>query len=53
MLYFNRAAQLLRVSGKKSHNEFYIRMTGGQNAADENAAQITVTIEQVLTWNRR
>jgi iron complex transport system substrate-binding protein len=51
VMYFNRSAQILRVSGRKSHNEFYIRMTGGQNAVDENATQITVTIEQVLTWN--
>ena len=51
VIYFNRAAQTLRVSGKKSHNEFYIRMAGGLNVADENAAANTVTIEQVLTWN--
>lgn len=51
VLYFNRAAQILRVSGRKSHNEFYIRMTGGQNVADEKSTQITVTIEQVLAWN--
>lgn len=51
VLYFNRAAQTLRVSARKSHNEFYIRMAGGQNAADENATQMTVTVEQVLTWN--
>lgn len=51
VLYFNRAAQTLRVSGRKAHNEFYIRMAGGQNAVDENATQITVTIEQVLSWN--
>lgn len=51
VIYFNRAAQTLRVSGKKSHNDFYIRLAGGQNVAAEIQAISTVTIEQVLTWN--
>ena len=51
VLYFNRAAQTLRVSGSKSHNDFYIRLAGGQNAAAEIQTISTVTIEQVLTWN--
>jgi iron complex transport system substrate-binding protein len=51
VVYFNRAAQTLRVSGNKSHNDFYIRLAGGQNAAAEIQTVSTVTIEQVLTWN--
>jgi len=51
VIYFNRAAQTLRVSGSKSHNDFYIRLAGGQNAAAEIQTISTVTIEQVLTWN--
>jgi iron complex transport system substrate-binding protein len=51
VIYFNRAAQLLRVAGGRSHNDFYIRLAGGQNAAAEIQTANTVTIEQVLTWN--
>ena len=39
VLYFNRAVHILRVCGKRSHNEFYIRLAGGQNVAGENAAR--------------
>lgn len=49
--YFNRAAQTLRVSGKRTSNDYYIRLAGGQNVAAESPPQTTVTIEQVLTWN--
>jgi len=51
VIYFNRAAQTLRVGGKRSHSDFYIRLAGGQNVAGEIGAANTVTIEQVLTWN--
>lgn len=51
IIYFNRAAQTLRVSGKNSYNDFYIRLTGGQNVASESPTTSTVTIEQILTWN--
>jgi iron complex transport system substrate-binding protein len=49
--YFNRAAQTLRVSGKKTNSDYYIHLAGGQNVAAESPPQSTVTIEQVLTWN--
>ena len=32
VIYFNRAAQTLRVGGKGSHSDFNIRLAGGQNA---------------------
>ena len=51
VLYFNRAVNLLRVSGQGSFNDFYIRLAGGRNAAGDNPPISTVTIEQVLTWN--
>ena len=51
VVYFNRAAQILRVSGKKTNNDYYIHLAGGQNVAAESPPQTTVTIEQVLTWN--
>jgi iron complex transport system substrate-binding protein len=51
VIYFIRAAQILRVSGKKTNNDFYIRLAGGQNVAAESPPQSTVTIEQILTWN--
>lgn len=51
VLYFNRAVNLLRVSGQGSFNDFYIRLAGGRNAASDNPPVSTVTIEQVLTWD--
>jgi iron complex transport system substrate-binding protein len=51
VLYFGRAANMLRVHGGGSFNEFYIRLAGGENAAGDNPAISTVTIEQILTWN--
>ncbi len=51
VLYFNRALNLLRVSGQGSFNDFYIRLAGGRNAAGDNPPISTVTIEQVLTWD--
>jgi iron complex transport system substrate-binding protein len=51
VIYFSRAAQTLRVGGKRSHSDFYIRLAGGQNVASEIGAANTVTIEQVLAWN--
>lgn len=51
VMYLNRAAQMLRVSGKGTYNDFYVRLTGGQNVAADLRAVSTVTIEQILTWN--
>ncbi len=51
VVYFNRAAQTLRVGGKRSYSDFSIRVAGGQNVAAEIQAANAVTIEQVLTWN--
>ncbi len=51
VIYFSRAAQNLRVTGKKSHNDFNIHLAGGQNVAGEMPLSSIVTIEQVLTWN--
>jgi iron complex transport system substrate-binding protein len=49
--YFNRAAQTLRVSGKRTNNDYYIDLAGGRNVAADSPPQTTVTIEQILTWN--
>ena len=49
VVYFNRAAQTLRVGGKRSYSDFSIRVAGGQNVAAEIQAANAVTIEQVLT----
>jgi iron complex transport system substrate-binding protein len=51
VIYFNRAAQTLRVSGKNTNNDYYIHLAGGRNVAADSPPQSTVTIEQVLTWN--
>lgn len=51
VMYLNRASETLRVSGKGTYNDFYVRLTGGQNVAADLRAISTVTIEQVLTWN--
>ena len=51
VLYFNRMVNMLRVSGKGSFNDFYIRLAGGQNAAADNPQLSTITLEQVLTWD--
>ena len=51
VLYFNRMVNMLRVSGKGSFNDFYIRLAGGQNAAADNPQLSTITLEQVLAWN--
>lgn len=51
VISLNRAAQLLRVSGKGSYGDFYIRLAGGQNVAHDSPPLSTVTIEQILAWN--
>jgi iron complex transport system substrate-binding protein len=51
VIYFNRAAQTLRVAGRNTNSDYYIRLAGGQNVAADSPPQNTVTIEQVLTWN--
>ena len=51
VLYFNRATNLLRVSGKGTFNDSYIGLAGGSNAAGDLVSLSTVTIEQVLAWN--
>jgi iron complex transport system substrate-binding protein len=51
VLYFNRAQNLLRVSGKGTFQDFNIQLAGGQNAAAGSSAIATITIEQVMTWN--
>jgi iron complex transport system substrate-binding protein len=51
VLYLGRASNMLRVSGKDSYFDFYVRMVGGQNVASESPTIATVSIEQILTWN--
>lgn len=51
VLYFNRAVNMLRVSGRGTFQNFNIQLAGGQNAAGDAPTVSTVTIEQVLTWN--
>ncbi|AXK82888.1 iron ABC transporter substrate-binding protein [Pseudolabrys taiwanensis] len=51
VLYFNRATNMLRVSGKGTFNDYYIALAGGRNVAGDTSSMSTVTIEQVLTWD--
>lgn len=51
VLYFNRATNMLRVSGKGTFNDYYIGLAGGRNAAGDTSLMSTVTIEQIMTWN--
>lgn len=51
VLYFNRATNTLRVSGKGTALDFAIQLAGGQNAVGGTASISTVTIEQILAWN--
>lgn len=51
VLYFNRAMNMLRVSGKGTAQDLAIRLAGGQNAMGDTPSISTVTIEQILTWN--
>ena len=50
VLYLGRTTDSLRVSGKESYSDFYIRLAGGRNVAADIPSS-TVTIEQILTWN--
>lgn len=51
VLYFNRAANMLRVSGKGTAQDLAIQLAGGQNALGDTPSISTVTIEQILTWD--
>jgi iron complex transport system substrate-binding protein len=51
VLYFNRAMNVLRVSGTGTAQDVTIQLAGGQNAMGEVPSINTVTFEQVLTWN--
>lgn len=51
VMYLGRASNILRVSGKDSYFDFYVRMVGGQNVASDSPIISTVSIEQILTWN--
>lgn len=51
VLYFNRAANMLRVSGRGTAQDLAIQLAGGQNAIGDTVSISTVTIEQILTWN--
>ncbi|MDH7794589.1 MULTISPECIES: ABC transporter substrate-binding protein [unclassified Beijerinckia] len=51
VLYLARASDTFRVAGKKSYNDFTIRLAGGENIAADTPSSTTVTIEQILTWN--
>ena len=51
VLYFNRATNMLRVSGRGTAQDLAIQLAGGQNAIGGTASISTVTIEQILTWN--
>jgi iron complex transport system substrate-binding protein len=51
VLYFNRARNVLRVSGQGTAQDLAIQLAGGQNAVGGTASVSTVTIEQILAWN--
>jgi iron complex transport system substrate-binding protein len=49
--YFNRAMNVLRISGQGTAQDLTIQLAGGQNAVGSAASTSTVTIEQILAWN--
>jgi iron complex transport system substrate-binding protein len=51
VLYFNRATNMLRVSGRGTAQDLAIQLAGGQNVLGDVASISTVTIEQILVWN--
>lgn len=51
VLYFNRATNMLRVSGQGTAQDLAIQLAGGQNAIGSTPSISTVTIEQILAWN--
>jgi iron complex transport system substrate-binding protein len=51
VIYLGRASNMIRVSGRDSYFDFYVRMVGGQNVASDSPTIATVSIEQILTWN--
>lgn len=51
IIYFNRFSGGLKAAGKGSYNDFYIRLVGGVNAAEELTGLASVDIEQVLSWD--
>ncbi|WP_137045998.1 ABC transporter substrate-binding protein [Pseudolabrys sp. FHR47] len=51
ILYFNRATNMLRVSGKGTFNDYSIGLAGGRNVATEISSFNTATVEQIITWD--
>jgi iron complex transport system substrate-binding protein len=51
VIYFNRAASMLRVSGHGTAQDLAIQLAGGQNALEGGPSTSTATIEQILVWN--
>lgn len=56
VLYFNRFAEGLKVAGKGTYNDFYIRLVGATNPASGPGGLSTggmagVDVEQVVAWD--
>ncbi len=51
VLYFNRAANMLHVSGKGTAQDLTIQLAGGKNAMGDSSSISNVNMEQILTWN--
>ncbi len=51
VLYFNRFLDGLKVAGKGTFNDDYIRLVGAENAGSSVKGLAGVDLEQVLSWN--
>lgn len=51
IVYFNRLARGMTVSGEGTYNDFYIELVGGVNAAEGIAGSSDVNEEQLLAWD--
>lgn len=56
IIYFNRFSGGLKVAGKGSYNDFYIKLVGGHNPATgpqglQGKGMVGVDVEQVLAWD--
>lgn len=51
VVYLSHATDVLRVAGKDSYVDFVVDLAGGRNVASDSAANGTVSIEQLLSWN--
>ncbi|MGH3501773.1 MAG: ABC transporter substrate-binding protein [Nocardioidaceae bacterium] len=51
VIYFLSFKEGMKAAGKGSYNDFYIRMVGAENVAQEVTGLASVNVEQVLAWD--